>query len=172
MTPVHRCWALREIDVSPGQSPGFPRPQSGLSALPLRGNEPRTVWRKRTTSTHQEQENRVSGTMLGDCTMMTCMGRFKKKKKKLKQKSILDLEGKQNQLFIGCSWTSKYQEKSFVLQKEYVYEPPVPATGHRRRAVGTRDNKEKQAGATPTSQYGVSLQPQSAFSPPLMFSVL
>lgn len=115
MTPEHRRWALREIDVSPGQSPGLPRPQSGLPALPLRGNEPRTVWRKRTTSTHQEQENRVSGTMLGDCTTMTCVGRFLKK---LKQKSISDQEGKQNQLFIGCSLTSKYQEKSFVLQKE------------------------------------------------------
>lgn len=170
MTPEHRCWALGEIDVSPGQSPGFPRPQSGLPALPLRGNEPRTVWRKRTTSTHQEQENRVSGTMLGDCTTMTCVGRFFKK---LKQKSISDLEGKQNQLFIGCSWTSKYRgEELRSSERKYLYEPPVPVTGYRRRAAGTRDNKEKQAGATPTSQYGVSLHPQSAFSPPLMFSVL
>lgn len=36
--------------------------------------------------------------------------------------------------------------------RKCVREAAVPGTGSRRRAAGTRDNKEKQAGATPTPQ--------------------
>lgn len=57
----------------------------------------------------------------------------------------------------GVSWLlrnfNNHQENIRVKPcRKYVYEPAVPATGSRRRAAGTRDNKEKQAGATPTPQ--------------------
>lgn len=54
--------------------------------------------------------------------------------------------------------------------RKSVYEPGVAATGSRRRAAGTRDNKEKQAGATPTLR--ARSKPPSPVSAGAPFNVL